>query len=188
MPVYISMKPAHARSGNTVKPLKNKKVDITHDSILTASQFGVITSWYIVQAIQSLYLDFSETNSETPNWTTSSTAPYSISSNQVPCRLYLSGCTCPYSQCGISCRQMKICCLHFRFLWLTAKGMNWYLHCSENKNDLFMRMLCSRNSVDNGHHKEISHVLKITPTHSSMLYKYKSNLGRNLYWELRIAV
>lgn len=151
-------------------------MDKTHESILTVSQFGVITSWYIVLTIQSLYLDFIETNSETPNWT-SSTAPYSISSNQVPCRLYLSHGTCPYSQCGISCRQMKISCLHFWFLWLTAKGMNWYLHCSENKNDLLVRMLCRRNAVDNGHHKEISHI----SSHISMLYKYKSNLGRRLY-------
>lgn len=159
-------------------------MDKTHESILTVSQFGVITSQYIVQAIQSLYLDFSETNSETPNWK-SSTAPYSISSNQVPWRMYLSHGTCPYSQCGISCRQMKVSYLHFWFLWLTAKGMNWYLHCSENKNDLLVRMsvrmLCRRNAVDNGHHKEISHVLKITSTHKSMLYKYKSNLGRRLY-------
>lgn len=40
---------------------------------------------------------------------------YSISSNQVPYRLYLSHRTCPYSQCAISCRQTKICCLHFWF-------------------------------------------------------------------------
>jgi len=59
--------------------------------------------------------------------------------------------------------------------------MNSYLHCSENKTDLLVRMLYRRNAVDNGHLKEISHVLKITSTHISILYKYKSNLGRKLY-------
>lgn len=101
--------------------------------------------------------------------------------------LYLSHRTCPYSQCGISYRQMKTCCLHFWLLWLIAKGMNWYVYCSENENDLLVRMLCRRNSVDNGHYREFSHVLKIMSTHTSMLHKYKSNLGRKLYWELRIA-
>lgn len=103
--------------------IKIKKVGKkTHDSILTVSQFWVITSRYIIQAIQSLFLHFSETNSKTPNWTTSSSAPHSASHNKVPYGLYSSHGTWPYSQCEISCRQMKICCLQFWFLWLTTTG------------------------------------------------------------------
>jgi hypothetical protein len=37
------------------------------------------------------------------------------------------------------------------------------------KINLLVRMLCGRNAVDNGNHKEISHCLKITATHISML-------------------
>lgn len=60
---------------------------------------------------------------------------------------------------------------------LQLQGMNWYLHWSDNKIGILVRMLCRRNAMDNGHHeKGISHVLKVTLIHMSMLYKYKLNL------------